>query len=154
MIFEIFFFKSRKKKWKNDFFHFSHIITKFFIYNLNEFYKREKIIRNSFSLYNVQFRCLILLRHFVFRFMKHNIFFYCFLKSNQFFNIFLFFWNLSSRSIFIILLLRNEVFNYFIKTSNRIVIVICEKIYRRFVFLYKKFDIKECWNFAYFKKYT
>ena len=90
-IFERLFFKLCKKKMKKQFFHFSHVITKCFIHNVSKFHKKRKIIRKFFSFHNVQFRCLISLRHFFLWFMKRNIFFYCFSKSNWFFNIFIVF---------------------------------------------------------------
>ena len=112
----LFFFELRKKKiMKKRFFHFSHVIIKFFIYNASELYKK-KIIRKFFSFHNVQFRCLISLRHFFFRFLKRNIFFFHrFLKSNRFFNIFSFFWNLSSRLTFIITLSCNQILKHLTK---------------------------------------
>ena len=38
------------------------------------------------------------------------------------------------------------------KKLNRIVIVICEEIYKRFVLICKKFDIKECFRLCVFQK--
>ena len=114
-----FFSNYAKKKMKKRFFHFSHVITKFFIHNANELHKK-KIIRKFFSFHYAQLRCLILLRHFFFDFWNARFFFFHrFLKSNWFFNTFSLFWNSSSRSIFIITLSCNEIFKHFIK-KNRI----------------------------------
>ena len=92
---EFFLSNYAKKKKKKRFRHFSHVITKFFIQNASEFHKRKKIIRKFFSLHNVQFKCLISLRHFFFFDFWNATFsfflFHRFSKSTRFFNIFSFF---------------------------------------------------------------
>ena len=100
---------------------------------------------------NVWFYC-----DFFFSIFETQRFFFLhrFLKSNWFFNIFSFFWNSSSCLIFIILLSCNEILKHLTKKLNRIVIVICERVYGEFVLICKKFDIKECWDFAHFEKHT
>ena len=152
---KIFFFKLRKKKnEKKRFFHFSHVITKFFIYKVSELHKKklfENFFRFTMFSSNVWFHCNI----FFFNFLKRNIFFSSIFRIKSIFQHFFVFWNSSSRLIFIVTLSRNKTFKHFTK-KNRIASwsSICEKVYRRFVFVYKKFDIKECWDFAHFRKHT
>ena len=112
-----FFFQiTQKKKMKKRFRHFSHVITKFFIQNANELHKRKKIIRKFFSFHNVQFRCLILLRHFFFDFWNATFFFFSSIfKIKSIFQHFFVFWNSSSRSIFIITLSRNKTLKHLTK---------------------------------------
>ena len=61
---------------KKQFFHFSYIITKFFIYNANEFHKKNYLKIFFVSQYLIQMFNFI--TTFFFRFMKRNIFFVVF----------------------------------------------------------------------------
>ena len=131
---------------KKRFRHFSHVIIKFFIQNASEFHKRKKIIRKFFSLHNVQFRCLISLRHFFFRFLKRNIFFFFHRFQNQihFSTFFRFLKFVVALDLHYNVIAQQDFQIFHKKKSNRIVIVICEEIYRDFVLICKKFDIRKC----------
>ena len=80
-----FFFKLRKKKMKKRFFHFSHVITKFFIHNVNKLHKQKNHSKIFFvSQYSAQMSDFI--TTFFFSIFEAQYFFF-----HWFFNIFLLF---------------------------------------------------------------
>ena len=144
----LFFFKLRKKKKrKNDFVIFRTSSQNFSFKTLTNFTKKksfENFFRFTMFSSDVWFHYDIF-----FWFLKCNIFF--FIDFSTFFRFlklvvaFDFHYNVIAQ--------QNPQTSHKRK-SNRIVIIIYEEVYKRFVLICKKFDIKECWDLAHFKKHT
>ena len=91
---------------------------------------------------------------FFFRFLKRNIFFFFIDFQNQidFSTFFRFLKLVVALDFHYNVIAQQDSQTFHKKKSNRIVIAICERIYRGFVLICKKFDIKKCWSLAHFRK--
>ena len=155
----LFSFELRKKReWKSDFVIFRTSSQNFSFKTLANFTKKKKSFENFFRFTMLSSNVWFHYDIFFFRFLKRNIFFLFFLSifkvKSIFQHFFVFLKLVTALDFYYNVIAQQSPQTSHKRKSNRIVIVICERVYRGFVLICKKFDIKECWDFAHFRTHT